>query len=188
VRAQGVRICVITPRYVLSGVALAQHRFARALGAAGHEVDLVIGRVDPGLEVPPSANVTVHELGLPQARHMVVPFFKYLLREKPDVVFSAEDHLNTLVVLTALAARSRVLISGSSRVTPFDTYSKLPFTKRWFLKHLARLSFRRADVLSCVSKDMVDQYRQTFGPASTSPACRSVSTAIPRSTRCALTR
>lgn len=158
---------MVTPRYMLSGVALAQHRFARALGARGHEVDFVIGRVDPGLEVPRSDNVTVLELGLPQARHMVIPLWKYFRREKPDVVFSAEDHLNTLVLLTAWVAGSRAKISGSSRVTPFDTYSSKPFTKRWLLKHLARLSFHRADVLSCVSKDMVAQYRETFG--STAP-------------------
>ena len=159
-----MKICVITPRYMLSGVALAQHRFARALGARGHQVDFVIGQVDPGLVVPASANVTVHELRLPRVRHMIRPFFHYLRREKPDIVFSAEDHLNTLVILTARAARSRAKISGSSRVTPFDTYSHARYTKGWFLKHLSRLSFSRADVLSCVSKDMVDQYRLTFGP------------------------
>ncbi len=163
--AEGVRICVITPRYMLSGVALAQHRFARSLGAAGHEVDFVIGRVEPDLSVPPSPGVTVHELGLPQARHMVRPFWLYLRRQRPDIVFSAEDHLNTLVILTAWAARSPARISGSSRDPPFDTYSGQAFTKRWFLKHLARLSFRRADVLTCVSRDMVEQYRQTFGPS-----------------------
>lgn len=165
VRVQGVKICVVTPRYMLSGVALAQHRFARALAAAGHDVDLVVGRVDAGLTVPASPGVRVVELGLAQARHMVRPLWRYLRQDKPDVVFSAEDHLNTLVTLTAWAAGSRAKISGSSRVTPFDTYSNKPFTKRWLLKLLSRLSFRRADVLTCVSKDMVEQYRATFGPA-----------------------
>ena len=40
-----MKICVVTPRFNIAGVALAQHRFARALAAAGHQVDLVIGRV-----------------------------------------------------------------------------------------------------------------------------------------------
>lgn len=160
-----MKIGVVTPRYIISGVALAQHRFARALAAAGHEVDFVIGRVDADLTVPPSPGVTVRDLNVPQVRHMVVPLWHYLRRERPDVVFSAEDHLNTLVTLVAMAARSPVRISGSSRVTPFDTYSNRPLTKRWLLKHLARFSFRRADVLTCVSRDMVDQYRVLFGSA-----------------------
>jgi glycosyltransferase involved in cell wall biosynthesis len=34
--------------------------------------------------------------------------------------------------------------------------------KNWVLKHLNRALFWRADALTCVSKDMVDQYRQVF--------------------------
>lgn len=160
-----MKICVITPRYMISGVAMAQHRFARALGAAGHEVDFLVGRVDRGLEVPQDAGVRVQVLHLPKVRNLIFPLWRYLRREKPDVVFSAEDHLNTLVVLTAMAAGSKARISGSSRVTPFDTYSNRVFSKRWLLKRLSRLSFSRADVLSCVSKDMVGQYQKVFGPA-----------------------
>ena len=157
-----MKICVITPRFAISGVPLAQLRFARALAAAGHDVDLIIGRVDPHLTVPPQPGVTIIALQRPKVRHMFLPFWRYLRRAKPDVVFSAEDHLNALVLLAAMLARSKARISGSCRVRPFDTYSSTPFTKRWFLKQLARLVMRRADVLTCVSRDMVDQYRQVF--------------------------
>ena len=160
-----MKICVITPRYMISGVALAQHRFARALAARGHQVDLVIGRVDPGLEVPPSPGVTLIVLDRPKVRHLIAPLWRYLRQSRPEIVFSAEDHLNTLVLLTAVAARSKARISGSSRVTPFDTYSNRVLSKRWVLKHLSRASFRRADALTCVSKDMVAQYRTVFGDA-----------------------
>ena len=160
-----VKICVVTPRFAISGVPLAQWRLARALAARGHQVDLVIGRADPGLDVPPSPGVTLIVLGRPKVRHMVVPLWRYLRQARPEIVFSAEDHLNTLVLLTAVAARSTARISGSSRVTPFDTYSTRVLSKRWILKHLSRLSFRRADALTCVSKDMVAQYRTVFGDA-----------------------
>lgn len=160
-----MKITVITPRYMISGVALAQHRFARALAARGHDVDLVIGRVDPGLDVPPSPGVKVNVLGRAKVRHLAVPLWRHLRRARPAIVFTAEDHLNTLVTLVALAARSSAKISGSSRVTPFDTYSNRWLTKRWLLKILSRLSFARADALTCVSKDMVGQYRTLFGQA-----------------------
>ena len=158
-----LKIAVVTPRYMISGVALAQHRFARALAARGHDVDLVIGRTDDGLAIPASSGVNLILLGRPKVRHMAAPLWRYLRRARPDVVFTAEDHLNTLVLLTAIAARSKAKISGSSRVTPFDTYSNRPLSKRWLLKQLTRLTFRRADALTCVSKDMVDQYRTVFG-------------------------
>lgn len=159
------RIAVVTPRYAVSGVPLAQWRFAAALAEAGHRVDLIIGNRDADLRVPPAPGVTVHVLDKPQVRGMFVPLCRYLVRARPDAVFSAEDHLNTFLLAAAIVTRSRAKISGSSRVTPFDTYSNRAFTKRWVLKWAARAVAWRADALTCVSQDMVGQYRTVFGPA-----------------------
>jgi glycosyltransferase involved in cell wall biosynthesis len=87
---------------------------------------------------------------------------RHLRHARPDVVFSAEDHLNVLVVIALILTNSKARMSGSSRVTPFDTYSDRIFSKRWLLKQMARATMWRADVLTCVSKDMVEQYRQVF--------------------------
>jgi len=160
-----MKIAVVTPRFAISGVPLAQFRFARALAGAGHQVDLIIGRVDPHLNMPSAPNVNVIALDRSKVRHMMVPLWRYLRRVRPDIVFSAEDHLNALVLATAVLARSKAKISGSSRVRPFDTYSNIPFAKKWWLKQLMRLMFRRADVLTCVSRDMICQYRKVFRSA-----------------------
>ena len=158
-----MRICVVTPRYAISGVPLAQLRFARALAQSGHAVDLMIGRRDAHLAVPHVPGVNVIVLQRSKVRGMLVPLWRYLRRRRPDVIFSAEDHLNALVLFVAILARSKAKISGSSRVTPFDTYSSIPFTKRWLLKQFMRAVSWRADALTCVSRDMVEQYRQVFG-------------------------
>lgn len=157
-----MKICVITPRFALAGVPLAQMRFARALAARGHDVDLVIGYVDPQYSLPPVAEVAVQVWDQPQVRGMLSPMRRYLRKVKPDIVFSAEDHLNAVVLLAAILSRSTALISGSSRVTPFDTYSSRLFSKRWVLKQLVRLVMGRANALTCVSQDMVGQYREVF--------------------------
>jgi glycosyltransferase involved in cell wall biosynthesis len=157
-----MKVCVVTPRYAISGVPLAQWRFARALAAQDHQVDLIIGRVDPHLEVPETPGVRVLALDRPNVRSMFLPLWRYLKREAPDVIFSAEDHLNALVLLIAILTGSKAKISGSCRVRPFDTYSNVPFTKRWLLKHLVRAVTWRADALTCVSEDMVHQYREIF--------------------------
>ena len=157
-----MKICVVTPRFAIAGVPLAQLRFARALADKGHDVDLVVGYVDPMYEFPKVAGVNSLRWNQPQVRGMLLPLWRYLRTAKPDVVFSAEDHLNAVVLLAAIASGTKAKISGSSRVTPFDTYSSVPFTKRWFLKYLMRAVTWRADALTCVSKDMVDQYRCVF--------------------------
>lgn len=157
-----MKICVVTPLFAIAGVPLAQLRFARALAGKGHEVDLVIGRIDSQYQFPEVSGVNVHKLNQPNVRGMLLPLKRYLKSAKPDVVFSAEDHLNAVVLLAAIASGSKAKISGSSRVTPFDTYSSVPFTKRWVLKQFMRAVSWRADALTCVSRDMVEQYRHVF--------------------------
>ena len=157
-----MKICVVTPRFAIAGVPLAQLRFARALADMGHEVDLVIGFVDPQYKFPTVEQINVIKWNQEKVRGMFFPLRNYLWLAKPDVVFSAEDHLNAIVILAAITTGSKVKISGSSRVTPFDTYSNKPFTKRWLLKQLVRSVMWRANVLTCVSKDMVEQYRKVF--------------------------
>jgi glycosyltransferase involved in cell wall biosynthesis len=161
-----VRICVVTPLYALAGVPLAQVRFARALASKNHDVDLVIGHVSPGYELPEMRDISVRNLNRMQVRAMFFPLLRYLRTVRPDVVFSAEDHLNSIVLLAAIISRSKARISCSSRVTPFDTYSNVPLTKRWFLKHLMNAVMWRADALTCVSRDMVDQYKRVLGSSS----------------------
>lgn len=157
-----MKICVVTARYAIAGVPLAQIRFARALAKKGCDVDLVIGYVDPQYVFPCATGVSVHVWNQKKVRGMLFPLVRYLRSVKPDVVFSAEDHLNAIVLIAATVSGAKAKISGSSRVTPFDTYSSVPFTKRWVLKQLMRTVMWRADALTCVSKDMVEQYRRVF--------------------------
>lgn len=150
-----MRISFLIPRFAISGVPLAQIRLARALVNKGHEVTIVFGYVDPAYALPNLDSILVHSWNIPRVRNMLWPIARYIRTEKPDVIFSAEDHLNTFVLVAALLVGSRTKISASSRVTPFDTYSNVLFSKRWFLKKLTRLVMRRADALTCVSEDMV---------------------------------
>jgi glycosyltransferase involved in cell wall biosynthesis len=157
-----VKILVVTPRYAISGVPLAQARFAAALAERGHDVTFMVGNCDADLTVPSAPGVTTTVLGAPQARAMIGPLMAYLRRAQPEVIFSAEDHLNCIVLAAALLTGAKARISGSSRVTPFDTYSSTPFTKRWVLKQAMRALALRAQALTCVSQDMVAQYRTLF--------------------------
>jgi glycosyltransferase involved in cell wall biosynthesis len=157
-----MKISVITPRFAIAGVPLAQIRFARALAEKGHDVDLVVGYVDPAYALPKVEGIRMILWRQPQVRGMLLPLCQYFRETKPEIVFSAEDHLNVVVLLAAIACRSKAKISCSSRVTPFDTYSSILFSKRWVLKQLMRSVMWRADALTCVSKDMVKQYQLVF--------------------------
>lgn len=157
-----MKILVVLARHSISGVPLAQARFAAALAAAGHRVTFMTGYCPPDLTLPRPAGVRVMDCGIPQVRGMLGALRRYLRSEQPDVVFSAEDHLNCVVLAAALLAGSRARISVSSRVTPYDTYSSRIGSKRWVLKQAMRLLAPRAQALTCVSQDMVAQYQGLF--------------------------
>lgn len=159
-----MKICVVTSLYAIAGVPLAQIRFARALADKGHDVDLVFGRIDPQYQFPEAAGFTVLELNRRNVRGMLFPLVRYLRSVKPDVVFSAEDHLNAIVLIAAIVSGAKAKISGSSRVLPTDrfAYSNKFLSKGWFLKQIMKSVMWRADALTCVSKDMVEQYRRVF--------------------------
>ena len=157
-----MKIMVIAARYAISGVPLAQLRFARALADSGHDVELIFGLINPGYSLPSIEGIKIHVMNKPRVMGMLMPLVQYFKEQNPDVVFSAGDHLNVVVLLAALISGSKAKISCSSRVTPFDTYSNTPFTKRWILKHFMRAVMPRANALTCVSKDMVEQYRLVF--------------------------
>ena len=142
-----MKISVITPRFSLAGVPLAQIRFAKALSSLGHDVVLLIGYVNKGYELPTIKGVNVQVLGKERVISMTSFIANHLKIIKPDVVFSAEDHLNVVVLIAAFFARSKAKISCSSRVTPFDTYSNKFLSKRWALKQLMKLFMRKAKVL-----------------------------------------
>jgi glycosyltransferase involved in cell wall biosynthesis len=157
-----MKILVITPLFALAGVPLSQIRFARALLERKHEVELIIGHVPQDFIFDKPKNLKIKIFNKLKVRSMLFPLIKYLWREKPDVIFTAEDHLNIVVLIAAILSFTKAKISCSSRVTPYDTYRGGVFSKGWFLKQLSRLLMRKADALTCVSEDMVLQYKNIF--------------------------
>ncbi|BCA63516.1 hypothetical protein HMP09_2750 [Sphingomonas sp. HMP9] len=157
-----MKICVVVARFSLTGVPLTQIRFARALAALGHDVDLVFGHVGSEAKVHDLGAARLEVLGPATARGMLLPFCRYLRRAKPDIVFSSQDNLNGFVLLAAILTGSKAKISGSSRVNPFFTYSNRLLTRKWVFKQAMRAVMWRADALTCVSEGMVQEYRALF--------------------------
>ncbi len=157
-----MKVTFFTARYSHSGVPLAQIRLAKLFQKKGYEIDFIFGYVPDDMNMPILKNMNVINFNKPRVYKLFRKIFKYLVKNKPDVIISAEDHLNAVVLLCARVSGSKAKISVSSRVTPFDTYSNKIFTKRWFLKYFMQFVESRANALVCVSKDMVKQYKTIF--------------------------
>ncbi len=158
-----MKILVISPVYALSGVPLAQLRLANSLAEIGHKVDLIYG-CKKYHKIEKSKNLNIIFFNKIRVLGMFLNLIKYLIFNRPEVIFSAEDHLNAIVVISCIITFSNAKISVSSRVTPLDTYKneKIIFSKSWFLKKIFPLVNLRANALTCVSRDMVKQYKKIF--------------------------
>lgn len=157
------KIIFFIARYSHSGVPLAQIRLAKAFLRRGYVVEFVIGYVPENLKLPVIEGATVINLDIERTFRLFPSIVSRIKNFQPDVIFTAEDHLNTIVAMAAIAARSKAKISASSRISPYRTYSDKPFSKDWALKYSSILVRKRIDTLVCVSQDMVKDYQKIFG-------------------------
>ncbi|MCI5164666.1 MAG: glycosyltransferase [Candidatus Electrothrix sp. GM3_4] len=158
-----IKITFFIARHHGSGVPLAQIRLAKALQRRSYKVEFIIGYIPDNLSLPVIEGVKVINLNTPRTYKLLLPIFSYIKRIQPDVIFTAEDHLNVIVALSAILARSKVKISASSRLTPYRVYPNKLFAKSWVMKQLNILFQKRVDALVCVSEDMVKEYQTLFG-------------------------
>lgn len=158
-----MKIAFFTARHSKTGVPLAQLRLAEALARRGHDVDFLVGYVPEGLAPPKSDHVRVEVFGRARNILMVPSMVRYLKREKPDIVFSAEDHMNAITAFSAIVSGSRAKISASSRMTPMAVYQNKRGLRPKIDALIHRVFRPRIDVLACVSSDMAGQYEEMFG-------------------------
>lgn len=157
------KISFIIARHHGSGVPLAQIRLAKALRRHGYQVEFVIGFVPDDLLVPVIEGIRVINLNVSRTYKLIFPIISHIKEFQPDVIFTAEDHLNAVVAFAAILAFSKVKISASSRLTPYRVYPNKVFAKSWIMKWSNILVRKRIDALVCVSKDMAEQYRELLG-------------------------
>ena len=73
-----MKILVITPLFAIAGVPLAQVRFARALKARGHNVELIIGHIHLDYDFVPPTELKTTIWNKPNVRSMFWPLVRYL--------------------------------------------------------------------------------------------------------------
>lgn len=157
------KITFFIATYSSTGVPFAQIRLAKALRRRGYQVAFVIGYVPKDLAVPEIEGIQIINLNLTRTYKLLLPIISYLRKVQPDVTFTAEDHLNAVVTLATILARSKTKLSASSRITPYRVYSNQVFSKKWILKQMSILLRKRIDALVCVSEDMIKEYEALLG-------------------------
>src|SRR4051794_9359246 len=145
-----MRIAVVLDSFTLSGVPKMQRQLAGELARRGHTVDLVLGRRDNLSADPLPSNVRLVQLDAPRMIRALVPMARYFRRRRPEVVLSAEDHLNVIVLVAAALARRRPKVCVTTRVRLFQRRLRPWEQHYWLAKAMSRL-YPRADCVGAVS-------------------------------------
>ena len=101
-----MKIAFFTARYSLTGVPLAQIRLAKLFLSRGYSVDFILGYVPEDLELPNLKGMDTIVFDRQRVSTMFRPTIKYLYESKPDLIISAEDHMNIIVLASAIVTRS----------------------------------------------------------------------------------
>ena len=119
-----LKISLIANDDLLNGPSLAQFRFAKSLSKKGHNVELLIIKRFHKNDISRFEDKKIKIIDLKKDRtFLIIPFLiKYLIKEKPNVFFSAGDHINLILIISTLISFSKCKLSLSSRVSPYDAY------------------------------------------------------------------
>jgi glycosyltransferase involved in cell wall biosynthesis len=134
------------------------------LDRQGLDVDLVLFRsVGEFLnEVPDTVRIV--DLGASRAIKALPALVRYLRRERPRTMITAEDHSNvvTLIARRLVGHPRRIIVS--SRVSPTLWASDAPvWTKRFWLRQLVRMTYPMATARVALSNGMADEMSHLFG-------------------------
>jgi len=157
-----MKVTFFTATYSQTGVPLAQIRLAKLFLSKGYKVDFILGSVPEELDIPKLEGINVINLNHSRVLTMFGTIIKYLKEARPDIIISAEDHMNVVVLTSAMIAKSKAKISASFRLSATRVYAGKFLSKSWFMQKALGLVYHRANVLACVSKDMAIEYNTMY--------------------------
>jgi len=85
-----------------------------------------------------------------------LPLANFLMKNKIDLLFSAQSHANIVALVARIFARISLPVAISERTTMSMHFSLEPGIKNRIIPMLARLLYHRADAVVCISQGVAD--------------------------------
>ena len=149
-------ITLAVPDIGAGGAEIANVVLARQFLSRGFRVDIVtaVDLPESRLFIPPAARHIV--LGAKRTREFLLPFARYLRRERPDFVIASIWPFTTTCVLAYRLARSRARIVVWEHNTLSDQYRDRGAAHRMMLKSSIALTYPLAQARVAVSMGVAD--------------------------------
>jgi glycosyltransferase involved in cell wall biosynthesis len=157
------KLAVVIYDFEPRGVQRSQIRLANQFSEMGFLVDALVFRKKGSLVSALSDDVTVVNFDVSSSKEAFPIIVRYLRKERPIAVLSAEDHVNLLFIAAKLLLFSSVWVSISCCVSP-QLWAESPRfgTKPWLTAKLVRWLYPRSDQVVMLSSGMKCDYIRLF--------------------------
>lgn len=148
------------PSFRGGGAELSAITIANGFAARGTRTHLIVGDSSGPNKTQVSKAVKIIDL---QAKHVwrtFLPLVTYLRSEKPVVLFSFLHHANIMAIVCREASRAKCKVVVSVRSTEQN-----PNWKERLVLSLARMLYRRADLVHAISRTLAEHVERTMGLA-----------------------
>lgn len=136
---------------------------ANSIAERGYPVDLVLGRASGPYMSSVAPSVRIVNLNASRNIKTLLPFVRYLRREKPDSVLSALPDINCIAIVAKIIAGANCRLVISVHNTLSQAVSNTTSRRFRFIPMLARITFPRADSVIAVSRGVAEDLAVAIG-------------------------
>lgn len=125
----------------------------------GYSIDFVIDKVNCHETEKIATNKGYRVIGLNCTRTIrtIYPFYKYLKREKPSIVFSAYTETNTAMLISNMLNIFNTPTIVTEHAALDEHWAYRSRSKKILLELMVKYAYKYADRIICVSKGMIEQ-------------------------------
>ena len=110
-------------------------------------------------------NIEVINMSKSSALKALLPLFRYITKNKPDIVFSVLCHVNLIAIIATLLSRyiynnKKTKVIVSERASISKTIGSIPLSKKYFVYFLMKVLYPFSDHIVGVSKGVVEEAKK----------------------------
>lgn len=133
-----------------------------------HILSLVLGKAEGDFIKEINRDIPIINLGASSSLGLFFKLVKYFRKEKPDIFLSAFSRINIICIAAIIFSMAKTKIVA----TEHSIFSFLPviaktagrrFFSRFFLPHIAKFIYPRADAIVCVSEGITNDFIKNIG-------------------------
>lgn len=149
-------IAIFSPSLQIGGAEQVVVNLANGFSRHGKSVALLLANADGPLRSKLDASVKVVDFYKSGVFGALKPLARFLSENSPDILFSAQSHANIIALLAYRLAGVQLPVVISEHTTMSLHFNLEPGIKNRFIPKLARLLYRQAHAVACISQGVAD--------------------------------